>query len=180
MSDTPISDIFGCPENVLGIEPSRESPYLACIGVQTLKIVAYVCLILVLVSAQVLVILGQDWLRPSFFLPKSVRFSPRSRSYIVSSGGTVKVYDYHPPMPTVDTEAPKQSLGDCAICMEPIVVHPESTLGVTKGTSAPLITLTSTGIRRLYALAPSHHVFVSHRAGCDHRKADVLYSIHIV
>src|SRR6266481_9393140 len=105
---------------------------------------------LVLVSAQVLVILGQDWFGLSFFLPKSVclyDFSPHRVAHIMCLvGGTVKVYDYRPPMLTGDTEVPKQPLGDCTICMEPIVVHPESTLSVTKGTSAPLITSTSTGI----------------------------------
>ncbi|KAF8586058.1 hypothetical protein K439DRAFT_1409339 [Ramaria rubella] len=120
--------IFGCPENVLGIDSSP-----------------YVWVIVLLVVFQVLVIVGQDTFGPSFFLPKG---------WI-----NVRVYDYHPLIPTPDAEAPKQSLGDCAICMEPIMVHSESPVGSTKGTSSQLLSSTAAGLRRVYALAPCHHVF---------------------
>lgn len=33
-------------------------------------------------------------------------------------------YDYHPYIPLPDDEAPEPSLGDCAICMEAILVQP--------------------------------------------------------
>ena len=74
---------------------------------------------------------------------------------------TVKVYDYHPPIPSPDAEAPKQSFGDCAICMEPIVVHPDSQLGANNDTSSQLLPSTTAGLRKVYALAPCHHIFVS-------------------
>lgn len=35
-----------------------------------------------------------------------------------------QTYDYHPPLPTPDTEAPEASLGDCAICMDAILPIP--------------------------------------------------------
>ena len=31
-------------------------------------------------------------------------------------------YDYHPVMPVPDTESPEQSLGDCVICMDAIII----------------------------------------------------------
>lgn len=72
---------------------------------------------------------------------------------------TVSVYDYHPPLPVSDTEAPKESLGDCAICMESIIVHPDP-----KGDSATpqLLSSATASLRRPYAWAPCHHIFVSH------------------
>jgi transmembrane E3 ubiquitin-protein ligase len=75
---------------------------------------------------------------------------------------TAKVYDYHPAIPFPDAEAPKQSLGDCAICMEHIVVHPDFPVNTVNGTtSSPLLSSTAVGLRRVYALAPCHHIFVS-------------------
>ncbi|KAF8508917.1 hypothetical protein JB92DRAFT_2950348 [Gautieria morchelliformis] len=121
--------IFGCPENVLGVDPSP-----------------HVWTIVILVFFQVLVLLGQDIFGPSFFLPKG--------------WVTAKVYDYHPAIPFPDAEAPKQSLGDCAICMEHIVVHPDSPVSTGNGTtSSPLLSSTAVGLRRVYALAPCHHIF---------------------
>lgn len=32
-----------------------------------------------------------------------------------------QTYDYHPPLPVPDAEAPEASLGDCAICMDAIL-----------------------------------------------------------
>lgn len=75
---------------------------------------------------------------------------------------TVKIYDYHPVIPCPDAEAPKQSLGDCAICMEPIMMHPDSTVNANKGTSSQILSSTTVGLRRIYALAPCHHIFVSY------------------
>ena len=120
-------------------------------------------IIVILLVAQVLVILGQDILGPSFFLPKDVGFS-FSRLFgatiNLSQWVTVSAYNYHPPLPTSDTEAPKQSLGDCAICMEPIIVQHE-TSEPAKGSSAQLLSSATTSMRKAYAWAPCHHVFVS-------------------
>ncbi|KIJ55286.1 hypothetical protein M422DRAFT_774359 [Sphaerobolus stellatus SS14] len=119
--------VFACPENILGVEPSR-----------------YVWIIVILLTLQVLVILGQDILGPSFFVPKD--------------WVAVSAYNYHPPLPTSDTEAPKESLGDCAICMDPIVVHQE--MHDSAGTQ--LLSSAAANLRKPYAWAPCHHIFHTH------------------
>ncbi|THH03274.1 hypothetical protein EW145_g6386 [Phellinidium pouzarii] len=63
------------------------------------------------VSLQAVVVLLQDYLGSGFFLPRG--YSPPSQ------------YDYHPYIPPPDAEAPEPSLGDCAICMEAILVQPD-------------------------------------------------------
>ncbi|KAF5383788.1 hypothetical protein D9615_003714 [Tricholomella constricta] len=66
-------------------------------------------LLAALVCFQAIIVLLQEILGPAFFLPQ--RFVK------------VKTYEYHPPMPLPDSEAPEQSLGDCAICMDAIIVE---------------------------------------------------------
>ncbi|KAH8111085.1 hypothetical protein DFH11DRAFT_1799176 [Phellopilus nigrolimitatus] len=73
--------------------------------------------ILVLVGfvfLQIVVVVLQEYLGPGFFLPRS--YTPTTQ------------YDYHPYMPLPDVEAPEPSLGDCAICMDAILVQPDSHL----------------------------------------------------
>ena len=83
-----------------------------------------------------------------------------------------KAYDYHPPLPLPDPEAPEQTLGDCAICMDAIEIDPSlrrrnkssdgkerGDLGVM-GLAASAHRLGSS--RKNYSLAPCHHLFVSH------------------
>jgi hypothetical protein len=92
---------------------------------------------------------------------------------------TVKTYDYHPPMPLPDSESPDRSLGDCAICMDAIVIdQPAGEKGTAtskEGTWAGEVEGDSGGIlnvvhrnvvgtanmRKSYSLAPCHHLFVS-------------------
>ncbi|OSD00125.1 hypothetical protein PYCCODRAFT_1453440 [Trametes coccinea BRFM310] len=102
---------------------------------------------------QVLVILLQERLGPAFFLPKGL-----SRT---------QTYDYHPPMPLPDPEAPDQSLGDCAICMDAILVDPtlRRRSKSSDGKERPVIAR-ATGIlgkvgsaKKTYSLAPCHHLF---------------------
>ncbi|KAI9063826.1 hypothetical protein FKP32DRAFT_1571123 [Trametes sanguinea] len=102
---------------------------------------------------QVLVILLQERLGPAFFLPKGL-----SRT---------QTYDYHPPMPLPDPEAPDQSLGDCAICMDAILVDPSlrRRSKSSDGKERPVIARAS-GIlgkvgsaKKTYSLAPCHHLF---------------------
>ncbi|EJD07571.1 uncharacterized protein FOMMEDRAFT_115893 [Fomitiporia mediterranea MF3/22] len=59
---------------------------------------------------QVIIVMLQDYLGPGFFLPRT--YTP------------IIQYDYHPYIPLPDEEAPEPSLGDCAICMEAIIVSP--------------------------------------------------------
>jgi hypothetical protein len=86
---------------------------------------------------------------------------------------TTKVYDYHPQMSIPDSESPEQSLGDCSICMDAIVVDSPSHLG-DKGHSGDrsssggsLFSVVQRGMagasatRKDYSLAPCHHLFVS-------------------
>jgi len=109
---------------------------------------------------QVLVIILQEHLGPAFFLPK--RFVKG------------KTYDYHPPMPLPDSESPEQSLGDCAICMDAIVLD-NSSRHRSKSTDerkdhgiviagGGLLNAVQMGVgasaaRKNYSLAPCHHLF---------------------
>ena len=100
---------------------------------------------------------------------------------------TVKTYNYHPPLPSPDSEAPEQSLGDCAICMDAIRLDSsgryQSEMGISgewnhdpsspngsrrksQGNPGGLFTainmgIDSPGTRKVYSLAPCHHLFVS-------------------
>ena len=105
---------------------------------------------------QVLVIILQEQVDPGFFLPRRM--------------ARVQSYDYHPIIPMPDPEAPDQTLGDCAICMDAILVDPaRSKEG--EGKELPLggLGLGRTGLlgkvgasaRKSYSLAPCHHLFVS-------------------
>ncbi|KAG8694431.1 hypothetical protein FRC09_009853 [Ceratobasidium sp. 395] len=94
---------------------------------------------------QCMVLVGQEYLGPSFFLPKGLV--------------QVELYDWHPPLPRPDAEAPNTSLGDCAICMDDIVL-PNSDISGTKETSS-LLTSVGVGTKSVYAIAPCHHMFVS-------------------
>lgn len=93
----------------------------------------------------------QDILGPSFLLPKSWAATP--------------MYDYHPPMSGADSEAPERSLGDCAICMDSILVEsPEKDPSESTVLSASgLLSAVNLGVgartRRNYSLAPCHHLF---------------------
>ncbi|KAG6852138.1 hypothetical protein C0991_002659 [Blastosporella zonata] len=162
---------LACPKNVLEIEPRRWSYLLA----------AFVCL-------QSVVVMLQEHLGPAFFLPKRVCLSQMAMYFrdVITDDTfqyiTVKTYDYHPPMPLPDPEAPEQSLGDCAICMDAIIVgrntgsasakewDVEGGEGLNKK-SASLLTEFQMGIegsvaRRTYSLAPCSHLFVSGRSIC--------------
>lgn len=83
-------------------------------------------------------------------------------------------------MPIPDSEAPEQSLGDCAICMDAIIVDP-STRRVSEkdhdewgvedgagrksmGGAGGLLSAMHMGMenkKKNYSLAPCHHLFVS-------------------
>lgn len=123
---------------------------------------SWVHVLFAFVSFQVLVILLQQFFGPSFFLPE--RYA------------AVQIYDYHPPIPSPDPESPERSLGDCAICMDAILVDPPSTHGRSKSIdggkppeqqlkarSGGLLNAVQKGVgaqvRKNYSLAPCHHLF---------------------
>ncbi|KAL0570589.1 hypothetical protein V5O48_011372 [Marasmius crinis-equi] len=127
------------------------------------------------VCFQALVVILQEIFGPSFFLPKKF--------------AAVKTYDYHPPMPLPDPEAPEQTLGDCAICMDAIRVDPSLRMrtdekekdpdwdakasGMSTGTTkrknsrsgaGGILDAVQKGVgsavnRKYYSLAPCHHLF---------------------
>lgn len=90
-----------------------------------------------------------------------------------------KTYDYHPPMRLPDPESPDRSLGDCAICMDAIIVDSPTVekgtptskevpwAGAVEGRSSGILdavhrnVVSAAGIRKSYSLAPCHHLFVS-------------------
>lgn len=89
----------------------------------------------------------------------------------------IQTYNYHPPLPLPDPESPEQSLGDCAICMDAILIDPthhrhskssdskdkqdSHTHGVAAQRSGGILSAVGvTGSRKSYSLAPCHHLFV--------------------
>ena len=97
---------------------------------------------------------------------------------------TVEVYNYHPPLPLPRSDLPEQSLGDCAICMDAIMIENRSR-GVSEKEkerrgdaewdleganetstrerglgSAGLFGAMQTMARKNYSLAPCQHLFV--------------------
>ncbi|KJA28091.1 hypothetical protein HYPSUDRAFT_34432 [Hypholoma sublateritium FD-334 SS-4] len=144
---------LACPKNVLEVEPR-----------------SWVWVLAAFVILQAFVVLAQDSLGPTFFLPKQYSHP--------------KLYDYHPPMPLPDPESPEPSLGDCAICMDAILVdsllrprsksfdlrdaHDEIGTGLSnakKGKSvSDMLSAMQMGVgaahaRKNYSLAPCSHLF---------------------
>ncbi|KAF5362087.1 hypothetical protein D9756_002441 [Leucocoprinus leucothites] len=149
-----------CPNNVLDVEPRGWANWLAAF-----------------VLFQACVIMLQEYIGPSFFLPAKYQ--------------AVKLHDYHPPMPYPDHEAPEKSLGDCSICMDAIYVDSSIRSGVsqetdekgenkgwagesgssgvggirrnTVATASGLLNAMQKGVgassRKEYSLAPCHHLF---------------------
>ncbi|KAF8636386.1 hypothetical protein AX17_003568 [Amanita inopinata Kibby_2008] len=134
----------------------------------------WVYLLVLFVFLQAVVVMLQEWLGAAFFLP---------RRYAMSHG-----YNYHPSMPLPDTESPEQSLGDCSICMDRIVVETHMSPRQSQssdekspwddhmpGTGNDVRRKASTGAsvllnamhrsvgnassRKVYSLAPCHHLF---------------------
>lgn len=88
--------------------------------------------------------------------------SEQSLTIICIQVGSVETYNYHPLIPLPDPEAPEQSLGDCAICMDAILVDPalrqrpdEKGDGLARRTGSLFVQ----SARKSYSLAPCHHLF---------------------
>ena len=134
--------------------PARD-PY--CILTTVLHLQGWIWIVAGFMLLQALVILVQEHIDPCFFLP-----SRMSRA---------QPYNYHPAIPLPDPEAPEQTLGDCAICMEAILVDPSlsrrSKSSDTKERPAialqvPFLKKVGTAkSKKTYSLAPCHHLFVS-------------------
>ena len=118
---------------------------------------AWIYAIALLMLAQVVVVVLQERAGPAFFLPRRI--------------ARTQTYDYHPSLPLPDPEAPEQTLGDCAICMEAILVDP-SLRRRSKSSDVkerPAIALQVPFLKKVgtakskktYSLAPCHHLFVS-------------------
>ncbi|KIM83157.1 hypothetical protein PILCRDRAFT_819938 [Piloderma croceum F 1598] len=122
---------------------------------------SWIYLLAIFMFLQVFVVILQERLGPAFFLPK--RFVK------------AQTYDYHPPMPLPDSESPEHSLGNCAICMDAIILdtptrrRSKSTdeckeLG-TGGGGGGLLNAMQMGVvgaraaKKNYSLAPCHHLF---------------------
>ncbi|KAG8922557.1 hypothetical protein FRC03_006669 [Tulasnella sp. 419] len=122
--------IFACPDSIFLHETT-----------------SWVYVLVAWVAIQVLILVGQEYLGATFFIPAGWVSAP-------------DVYDYHPVLPLPDPEAPEQSFGDCAICMEPIIVRAESGTQSESndGTSIGASLLLSAGMRRHYAFTPCSHI----------------------
>ena len=77
--------------------------------------------------------------------------------------GVAQVYNYHPILSTADAEAPDESLGTCAICME--IIHNDKHEENTSGGRGLLHRVSGNDGRpargrKTYSLAPCHHLFV--------------------
>ncbi|KEP50684.1 putative RING finger protein [Rhizoctonia solani 123E] len=119
--------IFVCPGNVLFAEPQ---PWIWLVAGWALL--------------QCAVLVGQEYLGPSFFLPKGLV--------------EIELYDWHPPIARPDAEAPSPSLGDCAICMDDILLDSADASGATKE-GGSLLAGVGMGTKCVYAVAPCHHMF---------------------
>jgi transmembrane E3 ubiquitin-protein ligase len=183
-----VIDFLACPKNVLDVEPR-----CVCYSILTLSInepvAAWSYILAAFVCFQAIIVLLQEVLGPTFFLSRKVVSSSECAiciAYVYSQYATVKTYDYHPPMPLPDSEAPEQSLGDCAICMDAIrldrsgrhqsekgtsgewdreAMTPDSSRRVSLGSPGGLLSamhmgMESPGTRKVYSLAPCHHLFV--------------------
>lgn len=114
---------------------------------------SWIYLVAAFMGLQISVILLQEVFGPSFFVPGNVTKR--------------ETYDYHPPMPLPDPESPEQSLGDCAICMDAILVDPSSRQhrhdDNEKGEKGALhlggSLFSQANARKSYSLAPCHHLF---------------------
>ncbi|KAG9018045.1 hypothetical protein FRB90_012548 [Tulasnella sp. 427] len=112
----------------------------------------WVYAIILWLGVQVMFLVGQEYLGAHFFIPRGWVTVP-------------EVYDYHPNLMS-DPEAPEQNLGDCAICLEPIVIRQESaSFGNEKGGDGPhnpvgtgASLLLNAGMRRQYAFTPCSHI----------------------
>ncbi|KAF8604550.1 hypothetical protein BDV93DRAFT_491761 [Ceratobasidium sp. AG-I] len=120
--------IFLCPGNVLFAE---RQPWIWLV-------VAWALL-------QCGVLVGQEYLGPSFFLPKGLV--------------EIELYDWHPPIARPDAEAPNPSLGDCAICMDDIVLAKPDASGAKESASLLSGVGVGVGAKCVYAVAPCHHIF---------------------
>jgi len=149
---------------------------------------AWVWALAAFVIIQACLVILQDVLGTTFFLPARVRLSSQILVPILKilffQFAHAKAYDYHPPMPLPDAESPEKSLGDCAICMDAILVDPSMHRSKSfdtredwdeTGTSSSLRAgmrvgsmfnamqkgVGATSARKNYSLAPCSHLFVS-------------------
>jgi transmembrane E3 ubiquitin-protein ligase len=130
---------------------------------------AWVYGVVIFVVLQVTVIMLQEYFGPTLILPRGVcsclclvRHS-RLTDIVFLQVATIDVYNYHPPLPLPDPEAPEQSLGDCSICMDSIEVDPAlraRTDEKSEGLSRHTTNLWAQSARKSYSLAPCHHLFV--------------------
>ena len=174
-------DFLACPKNVLEVEPRctdlkvKSFLFLSC-WLISCSLGLFTCTVCFFASL-FRDIAGWTW---TYLLPsgtsKCLNISllklhtyQRLRKY-----AAVTSYDYHPPLPLPDSELPEKSLGDCAICMDTIMVDPslrrrskssdqrgnwdDKGPSFMKGSSIGVNVTTS---RNHYSLAPCSHLFVS-------------------
>jgi len=123
---------------------------------------AWIWIIPFWVILQVAILMGQDYLGSAFFIPTLVRLYGSARpSYLFTlQWSHESTYDYHPDLTRTDEESAEPKLGDCSICMEPI----SSDQGNLTPNRSVVLLLCWTRVakkRRVYALAPCGHGFVS-------------------
>lgn len=189
-----MSDFLVCPKNVLDVEP-RSKPFLFAVRRHSNEMIYRLGVpsrnICVLTSSgrsssrivRCIILPSPEGKLP--LLLTRIPLTPFSIQYTA-----VKTYNYHPPMPLADSESPEQTLGDCAICMDAILVDPlrrrsksldekgdrdsgesndlSSTWkrkGKGVGASGGLLNVMQMGVgnasaRKNYSLAPCHHLFV--------------------
>jgi hypothetical protein len=117
------------------------------------------------VGLQVAILIGQDYLGPAFFLPTlvcvaSVDLETPLLTFHILQWGNEPTHDYHPALARADEESIESKLGDCSICMEPISSD-QGHLAPNRPIILQLCWTQVTKKRRVYALAPCGHNFVS-------------------
>ena len=109
-------------------------------------------------------LVGQEYFGSTFFLPKTVSMISTYHMYATfmyahpCQWDHKKLYNYYISVPAPDAEAPEETLGDCSVCLEPILSRPDlSGLGPPEKEAIAL--LRSVGEPRSYCLAPCNHKF---------------------
>lgn len=84
------------------------------------------------------------------------------------------MYDYHVTVPAPDAEAPDESLGDCSVCLEPILSPRPDLSGLGPSEKEAVALLHSVSETRSYCLAPCSHKFHSVRI------AELIYAPRLI
>ncbi|KAF8320079.1 hypothetical protein DL93DRAFT_2153098 [Clavulina sp. PMI_390] len=121
--------ILLCPKNVLFMEPDSTGAFI----------------IMGWMAAQMAMLFSQEYFGATWFLP--AKYEQK------------KGYEYRATVPIPDAEAPDESLGDCSVCLEPVLSPRPDLTGLGPSEKEAVALLHSVSNTRSYCLAPCNHKF---------------------